>query len=177
MSLDFDTTDIDAALAVLRQHAGDPARVAYVFDAILEFVRPYHSSMFWGDRMLLLDRSLEFLEDAAFRQAISTANSDTGMNQYASPNGIAWRFHTLVWAARQALRVPGDFVECGVYEGDMSWVLTEMVDLAATGRRLPSLIHLRVFRQNTRRKRISPTRRIFLVLRTRATSGRRFTRM
>jgi hypothetical protein len=39
-------------------------------------------------------------------------------------------------AAPQALTVPGDFVECGVYEGDMSWVLTEMVDLPDAGRRL-----------------------------------------
>ena len=32
--------------------------------------------------------------------------------------------------------MPGDFIECGVYEGDMSWVLTEMIDLPANGRRM-----------------------------------------
>jgi O-methyltransferase len=130
------TGDVDAALAVLRQAAEDPACAARIFDTVLEFLRPYHRSIFWGDRMLLLDRSVEFLDDPGFRRAISAASSATGINQYASPDGISWRYLTLIWAAHQALRVAGDFVECGVYEGDMSWVLTEMIDLAGAGRRL-----------------------------------------
>ena len=56
-------------------------------------------------------------------------SSSTGENQYSSPDGIAWRLNTLIWAARCALEIPGDFVECGVFEGDMSWVVTEMFNL------------------------------------------------
>jgi O-methyltransferase len=85
---------------------------ARLFDAAIELIRNHHRSMFWGDRMLLLDRAAGFLDDPAFRRAISSVSSSTGENQYASPNGISWRFHTLIWAARQALSVPGDFVEC-----------------------------------------------------------------
>jgi hypothetical protein len=33
-----------------------------------------------------------------------------------------------VWAAQRAVNLPGDFVECGVFKGDMSWVVTEMVN-------------------------------------------------
>ena len=129
-------TEIDAAFEVLRRYGDDPYRVAYIFDSVLELLRPHHRGMFWGDRMLLLDKSPDFLTDPDFQRAISAGSSSTGANQYASPDGIKWRFHTLIWAARQALAVPGDFVECGVYEGDMSWVLTEMVDFRGARRRL-----------------------------------------
>jgi hypothetical protein len=103
-------------------------------DSAIAKIAPYHSSLFWGDRMLTLDKSVSFREDPTFKAAIGAADSKTGANQYESPDGISWRFNTLIWAAKQALHVDGDFVECGVYEGDMSWVLTEIVDLR--GRRM-----------------------------------------
>lgn len=131
-----DDEPIEAALAALSEFMRNEETAARAFDAVLDFIRPHHRGSFWGDRLLTLDKSAGFRDDPAFRRAIATSNSSTGMNQYASPDGITWRFHTVVWAARQALTVPGDFVECGVYEGDMSWVLTEMVDLPAAGRRL-----------------------------------------
>lgn len=111
----------------------DPAKR---FDEAIAAISPMHSSIFWGDRLLTLDKSVSFREDPKFKAAISTADSSTGENQYASPDGVSWRYNTLIWAARQALLVDGDFVECGVYRGDMSWVVTEMVDLAAHGRRM-----------------------------------------
>jgi O-methyltransferase len=56
-------------------------------------------------------------------------------DQYDSPFTIAWRLHTLVWAARSALALPdGDFVECGVFHGDMSWVVATVTDFATSGR-------------------------------------------
>ena len=49
----------------------------------------------------------------------------------------AWRMHALVWAARNALALPaGDFVECGVFQGDMSHVVYHAAGLAGSGRRL-----------------------------------------
>jgi O-methyltransferase len=107
---------------------------AACFDEAIEKIRRHHSSIFWGDRMFTLDKTAAFRDDPKFRAAIKAAISSTGHNQYSSPDGITWRYNTLIWAARQALLVEGDFIECGVYEGDMSWVLTEMVDLAAQAR-------------------------------------------
>lgn len=106
------------------------------FDSAIEAIASQHSSVFWGDRMLTLDKSASFRDDPKFKAAIRSTDSSTGENQYASPDGVSWRYNTLVWAARQALRVDGDFVECGVYRGDMSWVVTEMVDLPAHARTL-----------------------------------------
>jgi O-methyltransferase len=126
---------LDRALGTLREHASAPQVAAPIFDAVLRAaVAPHHHSVFWGDRLLSLDKSAAFREDPRFAAAMRAVSSDTGATQYASPDGIAWRLHTLVWAARGALHVPGDFVECGVYKGDMSWVVTELVDLAGAGR-------------------------------------------
>ncbi|WP_316187573.1 MULTISPECIES: TylF/MycF/NovP-related O-methyltransferase [unclassified Bradyrhizobium] len=93
-----------------------------------------HSSVFWGDRLLTLDKTVSFRDDPKFKAATRTTDSSTGENQYASPDGVSWRYNTLIWAARQAMLIEGDFVECGVYRGDMSWVITEMIDLPSRGR-------------------------------------------
>lgn len=126
---------LDRALDTLRDHTGDEQVAARIFDAVLSAaVAPQHRSMFWGDRLLTLDKTAAFRDDPRFAAAMRDVSSDTGATQYASPDGISWRLNTLVWAARAALHVPGDFVECGVYKGDMSWVVTELVDLAGAKR-------------------------------------------
>ena len=103
---------------------------ARIFDLVLDgVVRPYHQNVFWGDRLLTLDKTAGFLSEPGFAAALAQANSSTGENQYRSPHGISWRYNTLTWAARTCMAVPGDFVECGVYRGDMTWMITEMVDL------------------------------------------------
>jgi O-methyltransferase len=128
-------TTLDRALEIVRDHAGDEHAAARIFDAVLSAaVAPHHHSLFWGDRLLTLDKSAGFREEPRFAAAMRGVNSDTGATQYASPDGISWRLNTLVWAAREALRLAGDFVECGVYRGDMSWVITELVDLAGANR-------------------------------------------
>jgi O-methyltransferase len=119
-------------------HSSAPSEVdpAACLDEAIKAIASQHSSVFWGDRLLTLDKSASFRDDPKFKAATSTTDSSTGANQYASPDGVSWRYNTLVWAARHALQVDGDFVECGVYRGDMSWVVTEMVDLGAHGRAL-----------------------------------------
>jgi hypothetical protein len=129
--------ELEQALNVVRRHAADELRAAKIFDCLLlDLVKPHHRSVFWGDRLLTLDKSAGFRSDPLFAQAMQQVNSSTGANQYASPDKISWRLHTLIWAASCALKVPGDFVECGVFRGDMSWVLTEMADLPSAGKKL-----------------------------------------
>src|SRR4029077_8144045 len=121
----------------LRAYASDERVAAQIFDSVMAMaVSPQHRSGFWGDRLLSLDKSAAFRDDPRFAAAMRDVSSDTGATQYASPDGISWRLNTLVWAAQTALQIPGDFVECGVYKGDMSWVITELVDLASARRSL-----------------------------------------
>lgn len=94
-------------------------------------IAPHHHSVFWGDRLLTIDKSAGFLSDPAFRAAYDAVRGSHQYDQYSSPQTISWRLHTLVWAAKCGLAVEGDFVECGVFKGDMSWVISQVVDFAA----------------------------------------------
>jgi hypothetical protein len=87
-----------------------------------------HAGVFWGDQMLTLDKSAGFMEDPKFAAAFNAIKGSHSYDAYDAPDTIAWRLHTLVWAAQSVAMLPGDFVECGVFKGDMSWVVTEMLD-------------------------------------------------
>lgn len=103
---------------------------ANLFDqSIKETIVPFHKTVFWGDRLLTLDKSMGFMDDPQFRQAYDHIHGSHPYDQYASPQTIAWRLHTLVWAARTGLALEGDFVECGTFKGDMAWVISQAVDL------------------------------------------------
>jgi len=124
-----------ALLDALCAKATTEKQAAQILDRVLEqLVRPWHHSIFWGDRLLTLDKSAAFADDEVFRAALAEARSSTGANQYASPDGISWRYNTLIWAARSCLSVPGDFVECGVYRGDMTWMITRNVAMKNSGK-------------------------------------------
>jgi O-methyltransferase len=102
----------------------DPDRTAKdVNDFVAEVLGKAHRKVFWGDRLISLDKASGFYDDPEFRSACEEIRGSHEYDQYSGPDGIAWRLHTLVWAARCAIQVPGDFVECGVFKGDMSWVV------------------------------------------------------
>jgi hypothetical protein len=71
--------DADELVDSLRASVSNPQQRANVVDRILrELVRPYHESMSWGDRLLTLDKSAAFRDDATFRAAWREADSSTG---------------------------------------------------------------------------------------------------
>lgn len=77
----------------------------------------YPNRSYFGDNMVLLGRNLSFRMDKNFIDAF---------NFYArgeQEKSLIWRLHTLTWAARNALCVDGDFVECGVFKGFCSSVI------------------------------------------------------
>ncbi|RAK59964.1 class I SAM-dependent methyltransferase [Phenylobacterium hankyongense] len=84
---------------------------------------------FASDGLVAYWRNLGFLDDEAF-VAAHKRNAVEGHEK-----GIIWRTATLVWAARQALKLDGDFVECGCYKGVSARIVAETVDLASTGKR------------------------------------------
>lgn len=156
--------DVDDALANLSVHATSEQRAGSIFDRVLrDMVFPRHQAVSWGDRLLTLDKSAAFRDDPRFQKAMRDCSSSTGENQYSSPDGIAWRLNTLIWAARCALNIPGDFVECGVFEGDMSWVVTEMVDLDGAQKTFYLFDTLKDLRGSIRRRQIFLKRPSFLI--------------
>jgi O-methyltransferase len=109
----------------------DPAeRAAYVDRVVGEVLAKDHNRVFWGDRLLSLDKSMGFFDDPVFAAAYRQIRGSHQYDQYASPHTVAWRLHTLVWAAQNGLALDGDFVECGVFKGDFAWVVAQATDFA-----------------------------------------------
>lgn len=73
---------------------------------------------FTADNMIILDHNSYFLNDEAFTSAFF-AQATTEQEKT-----LIWRLHTLIWATKHCIKIPGDFVECGVFEGFCSSVIT-----------------------------------------------------
>ena len=82
----------------------------------------YTGQLYANDMLICLWRNLSFRLDGKF---ISCFNEIATNDQERS---LIWRLHTLVWAAKSALNVEGDFVECGVFKGFCSSVLLSYLD-------------------------------------------------
>jgi hypothetical protein len=55
----------------------------------------------------------DFLNDPRFQQAYATGKATGSWGS----SDLRWRVYTILWAAEQAWKLPGDFIECGVYRG------------------------------------------------------------
>lgn len=104
------------------------SQIRTMFNGVLEHVlTPIHHSVFWGDRMLTIDKAAGFFEEDAFSRSYQAIRGSHVYDSFDPPHTIAWRLHTLVWAARSAIAHKGDLVECGVFKGDMSWVVATIL--------------------------------------------------
>jgi len=121
-----------------RQEQDWEAAARLVNRAMDELVRPFHKSVTWGDRLLTIDKSAGVLREPVFQEALATFRGQHPYDQYDGPDTISWRLNTLVWAARVAARLEGDFVECGVFKGDMAYTVVKCVGFD----RLPKTFHL-----------------------------------
>jgi O-methyltransferase len=92
------------------KHSIDPARVTYSAGGLITVNR------------------CDFLNDRRFRSAYATGMQATGRSPRS--NNFAWRVHTICWAAQHALKLPGDFVECGVWQGMFSRTAIEYTGFA-----------------------------------------------
>ena len=65
---------------------------------------------------LLSAHNCDFIQEPAFAAAYEAGRRT---NSWGEIN-LEWRVHVLCWAATQALKLEGDFVECGVNRGGFS---------------------------------------------------------
>jgi len=110
--------------------AAPDALLTRLVNDLAETLARTHLSVSWGDRLLTLDKSAGFMAEPAFDAALRSIRGNHVYDQYGGPDGIAWRLNTLCWAARRALQVGGDFVECGVFKGDMAYVVAQTIGAA-----------------------------------------------
>jgi O-methyltransferase len=96
------------------------------FHAALEELREiWGDDAFYGDHLIAVGRSIAFLRNEKFTDAVF------GECRTNAERAMIWRFHTLAWCATQALSLPGDFVECGVYEAVSTRILARYLDFGA----------------------------------------------
>jgi hypothetical protein len=72
-----------------------------------------------------------FIDDPTFAAAYARGVKANGGGDHA----MRWRAHVALWAATQAARLPGDFVECGVSTGFLSSAIMHKLRWNALGKR------------------------------------------
>jgi hypothetical protein len=90
-------------------------------DALKRYAKIF-ADVFAADNVILFDRNLDILREKKFMDACErNARND-------QERSLLLRLNTLVWAASEALRLPGDFVECGVLRGFCMSVIADYLD-------------------------------------------------
>ena len=80
-----------------------------------------------GCGLSVFGKSADFLNDPRFRRAHARGWTAGGKKtRFIDDN--RWIVHVALWAASQAARLPGDFVECGVDTGMLSVAICEWLD-------------------------------------------------
>ncbi len=82
------------------------------------------SISYYEDGLLLEGKNAEFLANPLFVSSYLAGESTGSWNN----DVIRWRIHILCWAARHAVHLAGDFVECGVNKGGSALAVTNYVD-------------------------------------------------
>jgi O-methyltransferase len=88
----------------------------------IERFRKIFRNVHAADNVILFGRSLGFRRDPKLMDAF---RGNVSNHQERS---LLLRINTLAWAAAEAQRLDGDFVECGVWRGFCSAVLTQYLD-------------------------------------------------
>jgi|LakMenEpi03Aug12_release.lakeMendotaPanAssembly.Ray.scaffolds.fasta_scaffold436928_2 hypothetical protein len=88
---------------------------------------------YFGDGMATKAR-MPFLNDDSFRQSYLRMRISSGA--VVDP-ALHWRVHQIIWAAKNSMKLSGDFVECGTGKGlMMSAALTSIGDWNSCGKKL-----------------------------------------
>jgi O-methyltransferase len=84
----------------------------------------------WGDGLGVRGKNLGFMTSEKFAQSLQFAHDGNieGWGKTDCVPHIPWRTHVACWAASNALRLEGDFVECGVHTGLLSMAICHYLD-------------------------------------------------
>jgi O-methyltransferase len=86
-----------------------------------------------GSGLRAFGKNPAFLADPRFQRAHARGWAGGGRKtRHIDDN--RWIMHVALWAAAQAVRLPGDFVECGVDTGMMSVAICDWLDFNRTGK-------------------------------------------
>jgi O-methyltransferase len=105
-------------------------RTPLLFRILQEIERNYpQNDAFVSDGMATWLKTLPFAEDARF---LELSEKHAGLLPIANWH---WNLNTALWAVREAVHVPGDFVELGVFKGHTALFCAEYVGFADVAKR------------------------------------------
>ncbi|WP_425093323.1 TylF/MycF/NovP-related O-methyltransferase [Tropicimonas sp. S265A] len=109
--------DFDPAmyLALNRDVAAAKVDATHHFLNVGENENRHYRPNYMQDGLITIHNT-SFQDDPAFQDAYARGVKATGGQDY----NWHWRVHVGLWAARCAVKLPGDFVECGVNKGFLS---------------------------------------------------------
>ena len=84
----------------------------------------------YADNQLITRHNCDFLTSERFRTAYEFARA------FTTEDREPWRNYLIQWAARQAVAVEGDVVECGTARGFTAATILSVVDLSRLNKRL-----------------------------------------
>jgi hypothetical protein len=84
----------------------------------------------YNEDFLMTTHNADFVRDPRF-----VAAYDRGIAAVGGDYRFRWRVHVGLWAATRAVRLPGDFVECGVNRGFMSSAIMHYLEWNRLDRR------------------------------------------
>ena len=97
-----------------------------------QFIRSFKRPVYDADGLRVSGKNVPFLSNerfmAAYRAGINSGHRFGDVH-------IEWRVAVACWAASNAMRLPGDFVECGVNTGILSLAICNYVDFNASAKR------------------------------------------
>ena len=89
------------------------------------------ASFYCSDNLITWNKNLSFLRDDRFLKILKDPMMD------AIEKSIIWRTYILLYFARTALDLEGDYLECGTYKGHTAWhVLKDCSLLSKSDKRL-----------------------------------------
>jgi O-methyltransferase len=97
------------------------------------FLLPKESFTYCYD-MLYTSHNSDFMQDPKFIESYKLGKSTDVNETVLSNSDIFWRIHVLCWAATHAVKLEGDFVDCGVNTGIFSKAIINYVDFDTTGK-------------------------------------------
>ncbi len=92
---------------------------------------------FSADNLRVNRKNLTFMDEPRFKAAwgLAKAANETAFGRKGGTPDIRWRAHVCCWAATNALKLKGDFVEFGVNAGLLSMTVCHYTDFETQDRK------------------------------------------
>jgi len=134
---------LGAELAAARIHIGQlSAHVAAMRPGQVapgSYWPPAAPPSFFADNLAIWAKGAAFADDerflGAYRRGMQSGHHMGRPRSSELDTHLEWRAHVVVWAALQGVRLPGDFVECGVNTGVYALTICHYLDLNSLDKR------------------------------------------